>query len=176
MLQGSRALSVLMQVTMSYASQPGEALQRKLRNQHRLAPTSWASQAAGREEQVGEMFAWLQEAAGVRQAHRCPIECQIDGCCKVDQKHLCSRQNESAVARIPAWPDHMPGTREAGRETNRIGKERGTGTELSPKLGKGVKLSSSNLHTFRSNWRSDLDPKSFTDKSYAGARTRKTAT
>lgn len=61
----------------------------------------------------------------------------------------------------------MPGTREAGRETKRIGKGRGTCTQFSPKLGKEVKLSSSNLHTFRTDWRSDLDPESFTDKSYA---------
>lgn len=57
-----------------------------------------------------------------------------------------------------------------------IGKGRGTCTQFSPKLGKEAKLSISNLYTFRSDWRSDLDPESFTDKSYAGAGTRKTAT
>lgn len=55
-------------------------------------------------------------------------------------------------------------------------KGRGTCIQFSPKLGKEAILSSSNLHTFRSDWPSDLDPESLMDKSYAGAGTRKTAT
>lgn len=81
----------------------------------------------------------------------------------------------------PLWrespPDQITCQEQEKQAEKQKEKEKGRGTciQFSPKLGKEAILSRSNLHTFRSDWPSDLDTESLMDKSHAGAGTRKTA-
>lgn len=104
---------------------------------------------------------------------------QTGGCCKVDQKRKDKAPMLLRVGELAEWircGENSSLTRSHAR--NKRGRQRDKQNRKgeSDKQARGIKLSSSNLHTFCSDWRSDLDPESLTDKPYAGAGTRKTAT